>query len=120
VYEENSVSVVFLILIWFDVKIQFFTNDLLINIENFFRSFFEMTGSIIGFGNPQVGIGSINQWLIAIRDRYEHFEDLSKKTNWNLDFFLWSVCFDLGGDNGNIDSLGTNQMTVRDHRNVGV
>ena len=118
--KENWFSVVFLILIWLNVKIQFFTNNLLINIKNFFTGFFEVTGGIIRFGNPQVGVSSISLWFIAIRDRNEHFEDVSKKTDSGLDFFLWLVCFNLGGDNCNVNSLSAYQVTVGDHGNVGI
>ena len=118
--KENWFSVVFLILIWLNVKIQFFTNNLLINIKNFFTGFFEVTGGIIRFGNPQVGVSSISLWFIAIRDRNEHFEDVSKKTDSGLDFFLWLVSFNLGGDNCDVNSLSAYQVTVRDHGNVGV
>jgi len=75
---------------------------------------------VIGFSDPQIAILSVLERMVNIGDTDEDVEDWSKKLDGSLYFLSGVISFNLCGNSGNINALGTDLVTVGNHRNICV
>ena len=111
---------VFLIIIWFDIHIKLFSNDLLVNIEDIITRHLKMTRRIIRSWYPKIWILAIFKWVKQLRNCDKYLQDLTQKVDGWLYFKFWLVAFNDSRNSRNIKPLSTNSMGRWNHWYVSV
>lgn len=90
-------------------KVELFSSDLSIELENVFSLIFEVGGGIKAFRDEETvaGFGSRD---VSLRDSDELLLDVTYQLKGSLDFFLGVVGLDSCAHNGNIVVLFTDAM----------
>ena len=103
-------SSILLFLSRFDVEVEFFSSDSLIELKDFLACQLEVRLGIVALGDIQVVSLSISSGQILSGDLTESLERGSKEVESGTDLKLWGLGLDCGRDHSDVKSLGAHSM----------